>query len=522
MSNSVKTVAAKAPKAMGQKGKTPAQQKVDVPAEEQANADEVHVAKVREAQSEGQNLSATSMAGSFDMTSAYDQADTYSLADDNDDDDGGLLGGGTDGTVLLVGAVALAGLGVAALAGGGGKKNEAPTVAAASQAVTTAEDTAKTVTVSATDPDGDPLTYTVSTAATKGTVTGGQGGTFTYTPNADFNGTDSFVVKATDDGGLSVTQTVNVTVTAVNDPPRANAATTKALTINEDTPTEVVIDFTDPEGNTPLTLAVTKAPEHGTFANIGGKNIYTPAADYNGTDSMTYTVTDSAGAVATQTVTITINAVNDAPRVANPITDQGATEASAFTYQVPANAFVDVEGSALTYTASLADGSALPAWLSFDPATRTFSGTPPQDSAGTLNIRVTASDGSLSVNDTFALAIANDITTVSLDVVGPNATTPATIAAGGDAILFTDNATVNTDVFLTGFSNNDQIRVTNATSSQYNFGTSATDANDLLVTFNSGGNFTIITIDEVLPDGAFVSTYAEAVAAVGFNFMTFA
>ena len=90
-----------------------------------------------------------------------------------------------------------------------------------------------------------------------------------------------------------------------------------------------------------------------------------------------------------------------------PMADQGALDGQAFTYQIPTSAFYDPDaGTVLTYVATLANGAALPAWLSFNATTRTFSGTPPLSAVGTpLNIRVTASDQSTSISDDFTLQI---------------------------------------------------------------------------------------------------------------------
>ena len=67
---------------------------------------------------------------------------------------------------------------------------------------------------------------------------------------------------------------------------------------------------------------------------------------------------------------------NTAPTVAAVIPDQTATAATAFSYAFPDTTFSDADGDTLTYTATQADGTALPSWLSFSTSTRTFSGTP--------------------------------------------------------------------------------------------------------------------------------------------------
>ena len=102
---------------------------------------------------------------------------------------------------------------------------------------------------------------------------------------------------------------------------------------------------------------------------------------------------------------MTVTGTNDGPVVSSSLADQSATEDASFSYQIPAGSFDDLDTSdTLTYTATLADGSALPGWLSFDASTRTFSGTPENGDVGSLDVRVTATDphGS-SVDDVFTL-----------------------------------------------------------------------------------------------------------------------
>jgi Ca2+-binding RTX toxin-like protein len=108
------------------------------------------------------------------------------------------------------------------------------------------------------------------------------------------------------------------------------------------------------------------------------------------------------------TFALTVQNVNDAPTLANPIADQSANTGAAFTFTVAANTFTDVDaGETLTYAATRADGTALPTWLTFNPSTRTFSGTPGAADAGVLNLKVTATDsGNLSVFDLFDVTVA--------------------------------------------------------------------------------------------------------------------
>lgn len=111
------------------------------------------------------------------------------------------------------------------------------------------------------------------------------------------------------------------------------------------------------------------------------------------------------------TATGAVISANRAPTVDINIPDQLATEDTPFTYAIPVGSFVDVDaGDALTYTATLSNGAALPSWLGFDAATQTLGGTPTSTSAGLLNLRITATDmAGLSTSDDFVLDIANHI-----------------------------------------------------------------------------------------------------------------
>jgi hypothetical protein len=136
----------------------------------------------------------------------------------------------------------------------------------------------------------------------------------------------------------------------------------------------------------------------GTASLIG-----TPTNAEVGTHNVLLTVTDAGGLTDTQSFTITVSNTNDAPTVANPIPDQVATEDTAFSFTFAANTFNDVDvGDTLTYTSD-AGG-----WLSFNAATRTFTGTPLNADVGTTTVTVTATDGSgASVSDSFDIVVNN-------------------------------------------------------------------------------------------------------------------
>lgn|GEM_PF-1481427 len=97
--------------------------------------------------------------------------------------------------------------------------------------------------------------------------------------------------------------------------------------------------------------------------------------------------------------------VNQPPQLTSPFSNLTTPINSLFSFQFPANKFTDSDGDALTYSASLQNGNSLPAWLSFNVATRMFSGTPSAAHIGTYAIRVTASDQSASASGTFNLTV---------------------------------------------------------------------------------------------------------------------
>jgi len=193
--------------------------------------------------------------------------------------------------------------------------NDAPVANA--DAATVAEDGTVNVTVlgNDTDPDGDTLSVASVTQGTHGAAVINPDKTVKYTPSANYNGSDSFTYTVSDGNGGTATGTVTITVTGVNDAPVANA---DAATVAEDGTVNVAVlgNDTDPDGDT-LSVASVTQETHGAVTINSDKTVkYTPAANYNGSDSFTYTVSDGNGGTATGTVTMTITAVNDAP-VAN-------------------------------------------------------------------------------------------------------------------------------------------------------------------------------------------------------------
>ncbi|MGC2856218.1 putative Ig domain-containing protein [Novispirillum sp. DQ9] len=208
------------------------------------------------------------------------------------------------------------------------------------------------------------------------------------------------------------TQTASATlsVTNVNDAPTAGVIGGRAFSGSGAWTFQVPANaFTDVDGDA-LTFAATLAngaplPAWLVF-NAATRTFSGNPPNGVGALDLRVTASDGNGGTGSATFRLSIANANDAP-VARPLPAQSFSGGGAWSYQVPANTFSDADGDVLTYTATLANGRPLPGWLSFDAATGTFSGNPP-NGVGALDLRVTASDGNGGTGSaTFRLSIAN-------------------------------------------------------------------------------------------------------------------
>jgi hypothetical protein len=170
---------------------------------------------------------------------------------------------------------------------------------AAPQSISTSGPVA--ITLSAVDPQGARLAYSVVTQPLHGTLSGTPPN-LTYTPASGYLGSDSFTFRASNGVYQSNTALVSITVTAVNQAPIANSQT--VTTTGSSIP--ITLTATDSNGN-PLTYYVVNPPVHGTLSGLPPNLTYTPAAGYNGTDSLTFRANDGVFDSNTATVTIIVN-----------------------------------------------------------------------------------------------------------------------------------------------------------------------------------------------------------------------
>ena len=219
-----------------------------------------------------------------------------------------------------------------------------------------------------------------------------------------------------------------------------------------------------------------------------------------------YWVADQAGlqTASPAIAKLQISGVNDAPVLNAALEDQIAVQGEAFSFTVPADTFSDVDANTtLSYSATLANGSALPGWLSFAPQTGTFNGTPTSGDTGTVSIKVSASDGSLSANDTFNIIFP---VTVALDAQNPAGTqqNPAQYDASSGAFRFTDDISTPDFFEITGFGADDSLSFLG----EVDMETLAIglDGSDVTFGYNAGGGVnSSVILKGVVDDDAFIN-----------------
>ena len=300
---------------------------------------------------------------------------------------------------------------------------------------TTNEDTAKNITLSGSDLQGDTLSFIITQQPSHGALDKNEtSGAIIYTPNLNFNGSDSFKFKASDGTFESDEATVNITVNPTNDAP---AATDDTASVNEDS--NVLIDVlsndSDEENNT-LTISTVSNPSNGTAVVESGKIRYTPNANYNGNDSFGYTISDGNGGTAAATVNVTITPVNDTPTATeqNITTDEDINKSITLTGN-------DIDGDNLNYT------------VTQQPTHGTLSGTAPNiiytpdlNFNGSDNFKFKVNDGTLDS----AVATVNITVNPVNDAPSANEQNITTAEDNNKSITLTgsdiDSATLNYSV----------------------------------------------------------------------------
>ncbi|MCO4292161.1 cadherin-like domain-containing protein, partial [Solitalea sp. MAHUQ-68] len=270
--------------------------------------------------------------------------------------------------------------------------NDAPVIQAAGP-FTIDEDTELTGVFKATDADGDPLTFSALTPPANGILTLQADGSFSYQPAVNYNGTDSFEIQVSDGKGGTVSQIVSLTISPVNDAPVTQDHTyimdedggSQTGNVLTDTPVA-----SDVDGDALTAVLINDVPaEVGTLVfNADGSFSFTPAANFNGTATFSYQACDNGLpqlCSQEQTVTITVNPVNDAPVASSPV-NYVSNEDTPVEDQLIAT---DADGDALTFskTTDPANGTVIV------NADGSFTYLPNTNYNGTDTFTATVSDG---------------------------------------------------------------------------------------------------------------------------------
>lgn len=166
------------------------------------------------------------------------------------------------------------------------------------------EDEARPITLTGTDADGDPLTFSISSEPQFGTLTGVLPN-LVYTPNQNHFGTDSFTFTASDGIDISAPATVSIEIESVNDAPIADS---QSLVTQVNTPIDVVLTGSDIEGS-PVYMLIVDEPSHGSLSGLEPNLTYTPDQGWTGTDSFTFKVNDGLMDSAPATIQIVVEPV---------------------------------------------------------------------------------------------------------------------------------------------------------------------------------------------------------------------
>ncbi|MCC7375188.1 MAG: tandem-95 repeat protein [Verrucomicrobiales bacterium] len=292
------------------------------------------------------------------------------------------------------------------------------------------------ITLLGTDVEGSPLTYTIPTPPTNGTLTGTPPD-ITYTPAPHFSGVDSFTYAVSDGGLESVPASVLLSVSFVNEPP---TATSFAVSVAEDSSVALELDASDPDGDN-VSFTVLQAPENGTLSGIAPNLSYHPNPNFFGSDSIIYGVSDGELDSIDATVTIMVTPVNDAPMAVT----NSFTVYSGESVNIPLMA-LDIENDPLTFA------------VTTEPTLGTLSGTAPNlvytadaGSTGIDFLRFVAMDASLaSQPETIAITvIAKDTRPIAYPqsvVLAEDETLPINLVASdleGSAMTYTVSAPLN-------------------------------------------------------------------------------
>jgi len=271
----------------------------------------------------------------FDTAPNYETKNTYSVVVTAIDDGGGNL---SDSQTLTINVDDV---------------NDAPIINIANS-LSTLEDNAKDISFTYTDEDSDTVTAVEKTSPNNGSISIGTN-KITYTPNADYNGSDSFTVTFSDGNGSSEDKTVSVTVTPFDDAPVISTNLTNQSENEDGKGLVITLTTTDVDNDlntTPATYTASSSDTSIAIAYIqNGKLIVVPQPNANGTVTITVTTTVN-GKSSSKTFTYTLVSVNDAPTISNIADISHDQSSSAINKTITFDIWDDVDVTSLSATSS--------------------------------------------------------------------------------------------------------------------------------------------------------------------------
>lgn len=337
--------------------------------------------------------------------------------------------------------------------------------------LSTNEDTAKVITLSSTDADlpANMLTYSIVSGVANGILGTISGNQLTYTPDSNYNGSDSFTFRVNDGTTNSNTATISLTVDSVNDAPVSN---NDVAAVNEDetlsiAKSDLVLDDTDVDGDV-LTISSVSNGVNGSVSIDGDNVVFTPSGNYFGSASFDYTISDG-DLTNTATVFITVASINDAP-VCNDVsltTDEdteGSTgpdctdvESDSLIYQImmsPNEGNANISGGSLTYsplndfngtdqfTYAANDGLADSNAANVNVTINAVNDLPLIDSVDQFS---TAEDTALEITEDDLLVNTTDVDGDTLLVIAVGSPANGSVVLEDSSVIFTPTTNFNSD-----------------------------------------------------------------------------
>ncbi|MGQ0622324.1 MAG: Ig-like domain-containing protein [Panacagrimonas sp.] len=276
---------------------------------------------------------------------------------------------------------------------------------------------ARGVLVNDTDADSDALTASLVAGPSHGSLMLNSDGSFRYTSEANFSGTDTFSYRAGDGQEHSATVTVALMVNEVSE--NAPVAAADNFSLNEDGELSigapgVLGNDTDPDGGALTAVLVAGPPGGRVTLNVNGSFHYTPAPNFNGTETFTYRASNASATSSTATVTLTVNAINDAPGISSRAPSL-AFDSRPFVHDVTAT---DIDDTRFSFSLSGA-----PAGMRVSNAGRII-WTPPSGATTSGRVTITVADGgengAVPAQQVFTLAVRPDTALIGLADINRN------------------------------------------------------------------------------------------------------